>query len=67
MNSSPFLNMGLMALLGTANGSIKEQVKACPFGSGLRKFALDLVVVFFSKNGKKITMTVSVNTFFDIF
>ena len=27
----------------------------CPFGSGLRKFALDLVVVFFFKNAEKIT------------
>ena len=29
--------------------------KPCPFGLGLRKFALDPVVVIFFKNVKKIT------------
>ena len=29
--------------------------KPCPFESGLRKFALDFVVVFFFKNAEKTT------------
>ena len=31
--------------------------KPCPFGSGLRKFSLDPVVVIFFKNAKKFTTT----------
>ena len=31
-------------------------LKPCPFGSGLRKFALDFVVVIFFKNAKQITI-----------
>ena len=31
-----------------------KSVKACPFGSGLKKFALDPVVVIFSNNVKKV-------------
>ena len=30
-------------------------MKPCPFDLGLRKFALDFVVVIFFKNAKKIT------------
>ena len=29
--------------------------KPCPFGSGLRKFALEFVIVFFFKNAENIT------------
>ena len=35
----------------------RKFVKSCPFGSGLRKFAVDLVVVIFFKNAEKITTT----------
>ena len=33
----------------------KLRLEACPFGSGLRKFTLDPVIVIFSKNIRKIT------------
>ena len=36
-------------------------LQPCPFGSGLRKFALDPVIVIFFKNAKKIEIT---RTFF---
>ena len=32
------------------------RLKPCPFGSGLRKFALDLVVVIFFKNAEKVVV-----------
>ena len=36
-----------------SNQDIKSTYETCPFGSGLRKFARDPVVVIFFKNEKK--------------
>ena len=36
-------------------GLVFNRQKPCPFDLGLRKFALDFVIVFFFKNAKKNT------------
>ena len=43
---------------------IGETPKPCPFKIGLRKFALDHVVVFFFQNDKKLQVVVWSNCFF---
>jgi hypothetical protein len=62
MRHLPFFALCIeMTVCSFLSSSIERQTtdsrlqESCPFGSGLRKFALDFVFVIFFKNAKKNT------------